>query len=216
MFKIDLHTHSSASPDGGIQPHEYEQLLKSKRLDFVAITDHNTIDLAKKMRELYGNKIIIGEEVDSVEGEIIGLFLKTLVAPGKSALETAADIKSQGGLVYVPHPFESFRRGLAEAALDNIKDLVDIVEVHNGRALFDNQGPKAATWARLHNKVAAASSDAHGHKGLFTTFTTVDKEPSVKNLVELLRFGHMTINRPPLASLLYPKYHRIRKKWSRT
>jgi len=211
MFRVDLHTHSDASPDGGITEAEYMQLVGEDTLDYIAVTDHDTIHMAQHLHKTLGEKIIIGEEITTREGEIIGLYLKEEVPAGLTAEETAKRIKKQGGLVYIPHPFETVRKGITEQTLDEIKDLVDIVEVYNGRAVMQNKGPKATVWARLNHKVTAASSDAHGMKGVGTAYTTL-KEPPTKNiLVAQLATGHMNMKRPPIHTLLYPKRNRLKR-----
>lgn len=215
MIKIDLHTHSSASPDGGLSQQEYMQLIGDNTLDYVAITDHNAVHFAQDLHSALGDKIIVGEEIMTDNGELVGLFLKSEVRPGMPVRATAEAIKAQGGLVYVPHPFETIRKGISAKALDSIADLVDIVEVYNGRAVVQNRGPQAAVWARLHQKATAASSDAHGIKGVGTAYTTIKEVPSAQNLIALLHTGHLSMKRPPLRSLLYPKVHRLRKKVSR-
>jgi len=212
MFKIDLHTHSEASPDGGITSEQYAKALADGQLDFIAITDHNSVEMAQTLHKSLGNQIIVGEEIMTLEGELIGLFLNSFVMPHQSAEATAKSIKAQGGIVYVPHPFETVRKGLSKSVLDDIAELVDIVEVHNGRAVFQNRGPQAATWARLNCKEMAASSDAHGPKGFGSAYTQVSNHPSASNIVELLGTARIVTNRPPLKALLYPKMHRLRKK----
>src|SRR6266702_4633076 len=113
-YKVDLHSHSIISYDGGIAPREYERLLNTNVLDVIAITDHNEISLAQMLHKQLGEKIIVGEEIGTADGEIIGLFLQEKIAPGGTALETVAQIVLQGGLIYIPHPFEVFRKGLQE------------------------------------------------------------------------------------------------------
>ena len=212
MIKIDLHTHSVGSPDGGITAEEYGRLLDDKVLDMIAVTDHDSIEQALVIQNKLGPRIIIGEEITSLEGEIIGLFLKQKVEPGLSALQTVQAIKSQGGLVYIPHPFETVRKGITQSVIDSISDEIDIVEVYNGRAVFQNKGPQALTWARLHNKIGAASSDAHGLKGVGTTYSSVESVPNKESFLEVLKTARLTTKRPPLLSLFYPKYNRFRDK----
>jgi len=212
MIKIDLHTHSVGSPDGGITLEEYARLLDDKVLDMIAVTDHDSIEQAQAIQNKLGPRIIIGEEITSLEGEIIGLFLSQKVEPGLSALQTVQAIKSQGGLVYIPHPFETVRKGVTQAAIDSISDEIDIVEVYNGRAVFQNKGPRALTWARLNNKIGAASSDAHGLKGVGTTYSSVETVPVKESFLEVLKTARLTTKRPPLLSLFYPKYNRFRAK----
>ena len=74
MYKVDLHTHSQASPDGGIRPEQYAQALATEKLDFIAITDHDRIDFALGMQKALGNKIIVGQEITTSVGELIGLY----------------------------------------------------------------------------------------------------------------------------------------------
>lgn len=139
MYKVDFHTHSTASPDGSIKAAQYKQLLDSGRLDAIAVTDHNRIDFALALQQELGSKIIVGEEIMTTEGEIIGLFLKELVPAKLSPLETVQAIKKQGGLVYIPHPFETVRKGLQAKSLAAITDYIDIMEVYNGRAMLQNR-----------------------------------------------------------------------------
>jgi predicted metal-dependent phosphoesterase TrpH len=216
MPKLDLHTHSSASPDGGISAQDYRQLVKSGRLDYIAVTDHDRIDFALELQATLGNHIIVGQEITTAQGEIIGLYLKQAIPAGLSALATVQAITKQGGLVYIPHPFETVRKGMTKEVLDTLADFVDIVEVHNGRAVFQNKGAEAAAWARLHNKVGAASSDAHGSKGIGSSFTTVSENPTQLNLVKNLVSAQLSTTRPPLVSLLYPKLNRLRGKLRKT
>lgn len=212
MFKVDLHTHSSASPDGGITPDQYQNALESGVLDVVAITDHNSIDLAVAMQKQLGDKIIVGEEIMTNRGEIIGLFLEERIKPGLSPLDTVRQIKDQKGLVYIPHPFETIRKGMHESALEEIADYIDVVEICNGRAFAQNHGSKAVVWAKLNQKDGAASSDAHGFKGLGKTYSDLSEMPTKENLMSLLDHAVLRTSRPSLRSLLYPKYHRFRKK----
>lgn len=215
MIKVDLHTHSVASRDGGITAAQYQRIIESGELDYIAITDHNKVAFAIELQKTLGDRIIVGEEINTTEGEIIGLFLKEAIPRDQTPAATVAAIKDQGGLVYIPHPFETVRRGLSEASLQQIIKQVDIIEVFNGRAVFQNKGPKATMVARMHNKPGAASSDAHGVKGLVSAYSIIKNAPTVKNLPELLKTGKLTMKHPPLKTLLYPKANRIRKGWKR-
>ncbi len=215
MYKVDLHTHSTASRDGGISAAQYAQILEDSDLDYIAVTDHNKIDFALQLHKTLGEHIIVGEEINTLEGEIIGLYLHEPIPRNLPAKTTARAIKDQGGLVYVPHPFETVRRGIPEVILSELIALVDIIEVFNGRAFFQNRGPQAATFARLHHKPGAASSDAHGVKGLGTVYSQINAKPTAKNLTEQLQSAHYTTRRPPIQTLLYPKANRIRKRWVR-
>jgi len=212
MYKVDLHTHSVASPDGGISPEQYAKVLETELLDFVAITDHDRVDFALGLHKALGDKIIVGQEVTTSQGELIGLFLKERVEPGQNLAETAHAIHNQGGLVYVPHPFETVRKGVTRDDLEEITELVDIVEVHNGRAVFQNFSPQAAAWAKSHGKAGASSSDAHGFKGLGGSYSIVTEVPARGSLEGSLTMVNLAHRRAPLYTLLYPKFNRAAKK----
>lgn len=212
MLKIDLHTHSEASPDGGITLRQYRAALENGLLDCIAITDHNRIDFATRAKLEMGDRIIVGEEIMTTDGEIVGLFLETAVRAGQTPEATVLDIKAQGGLVYVPHPFETIRKGLHPAALERIQEAVDIMEVCNGRAFLQNRSEQALVWAKLNDIAMAASSDAHGARGLGRTYTSVSQKPDRDTLTGLLNNGSLHTRRPAMRSLLYPKYHKAKKK----
>ncbi len=215
MYKVDLHTHSVASPDGSITAAQYHRILKSGQLDAIAITDHNRIDFATDLHHKLGKAIIVGEEIMTTAGEIIGLYLTELVKPHQTPLATVKAIKDQGGLVYIPHPFETVRKGVSATTLEQLADYIDIFEVCNGRAFFQNRSTQAAVWARINNKLGAASSDAHGRRGLGTTYTSLPKPPHRENLLELLASGVLITGRPTVRALIYPKLNYMRKKIGR-
>ncbi len=212
MFKVDLHTHSSASPDGGVTAAQYERVLQKGLLDCIAVTDHNRIDFALQLHERLGARIIVGEEIMTTAGEIIGLFLAGPVPAGLTPEETIRQIKQQDGLVYIPHPFEAVRHGLHPAVLEELAGSIDVIEVCNGRAFLQNRSDQTVVWARLNHQLGAASSDAHGAHGLGKTYTALPALPTRETLLELLQRGTPVTDRPGFRALLYPKYHRLRKK----
>lgn len=211
-YKVDFHTHSVASPDGALREQDYERIFALGSLDCIAVTDHNTTKKALEMHKIFGDRIIVGEEITSRDGEIIGLYLAKTVAPGLSAQETVRRIKEQGGLVYVPHPFETVRKGLALADLNEIAKDVDIVEAYNGRAVFQNRSSQALAWAGEYNTAAAASSDSHGRIGWGKTYTVLESLPTRKNLLGLLENAQYIHAWPGVRGVLYPKFNRIRKR----
>jgi predicted metal-dependent phosphoesterase TrpH len=212
MYKIDLHTHSIISYDGGIVPQEYERLLQTKVLDVIAITDHNEISLAQRLHKSLGGQIIVGEEIGTKDGEIIGLFLQEKVSPGGSVLETIGEIAQQGGIVYVPHPFEVFRKGLKQEHVEKAADKIDIIEVFNGRGRWRNKNALAEAFAQKHALARAASSDSHGHAGIGWTYSVVYQLPNRKNLVSLLQNGQLERHYAPLVSYFDPIMNKVKNK----
>jgi predicted metal-dependent phosphoesterase TrpH len=214
MVRVDFHTHSTASPDGGLTLEQYRRMLNSGGLDVIAITDHNSIDFAFKAHRELGDKIIVGEEIATSAGELIGLYLSQTVPPGQTPARTAEAIHDQGGLVYVPHPLESVRQGLPLKALDNLVSAVDIVETHNGRALLQDRSKQAAAWARAHDKPQASGSDAHGWHGWGRTYAELAEAPTEQTLVSLLGGAGHGRGKVGVRGVLYPKLNRLRHKLS--
>jgi predicted metal-dependent phosphoesterase TrpH len=214
MFKLDLHTHSIESPDGGLRRIDYHSALQLNRLDMIAITDHNSIQFAVEMRKQLGSRVIVGEEIMTTKGEIIGLFLKERIAPGLSPEETIRAIRLQSGLVYIPHPFETVRSGLSHQDLAAISTSVDIIEIFNGRAVFQNRSTLATLWAHEHNCAGAASSDAHGRNGWARTYTCCPSLPDRSSLTTILGASSYHRQTVGIQGVGYPKLNRLRKKFS--
>ena len=162
MYKIDLHTHFCLSPDGGINEAEYRGMLASGKLNYIAITDHNEVSFARKLHKQLGDQIIIGEEINTGEGEIIGLYLKEKIETALGAKQYTKFTGKRVSSIFLIH-LKKFRRGgLQAATLSRIINEVDIIETHNGRAYFSKNSIEARQWAKTCSKAAAASSDAHG------------------------------------------------------
>ena len=211
-YKIDLHTHSIISHDGGITADDYEKVLWNGKLNYIAITDHNETRFARILHKKLGDKIIVGEEIGTQQGEIIGLFLKETIPGGLTIEETVAAIKHQGGLVYIPHPYETFRKGVQEASLQQIKKEISIIEVFNGRGRFRGKATLASAFANENKLAKAASSDAHGVQGLGITFSWLDEIPTKDNLVKSLTNPTLKTDYAPIYTFLFPLMNRIKNK----
>ena len=209
MIKIDLHTHSEASRDGGITPNQYAKILEEETLDVIAITDHDRIDFAQGLQQALGReRIIVGEEITTKDGEIIGLYLTEVVPPQMTAQDTVDAIKAQNGLVYIPHPFEKVRKGIQKDILEAIIEDVDIIEGYNGRALSQKFSPQATAFAKIHGIPSVASSDAHGVSGIGKSHTNLQNRPTRQSLLIELQSSFMICARPPWISFLLPTFNR--------
>lgn len=215
-YKVDLHTHSTASHDGGVSKDGYRKAIETGTLDYIAITDHNTIDFAKDLQSTLGDHIIVGEEIMTTIGEIVGLYLNETIPSGLSPEQTISEIRKQNGIVYIPHPFETIRKGLHPQVLDEIVAEIDIIEVCNGRAFAQDRSKQTVVWAKINQKPGAASSDAHGFHGLGKTYSLVTEVPNRDNLVSLISGCIPNAERPKFRAILYPKYNKIKKKISKT
>ena len=177
---IDLHCHTSASFDCLARPADVVKAAAARGLTHIVITDHDRIDgaLAARAAAPHGLTVIVGEEVKTAEGDLIGAFLERAVAPGLSAVETVAAIREQGGLVGIPHPFDRLRGSpLTDARLVALASLVDWVEVHNAR-LVGGGNDQAHAFAREHDRAGVAVSDAHSTLEVGVAYTALEGDPA--------------------------------------
>ncbi len=192
MLKADLHTHTYFSPDSLTSPEKYVQACVNRSVNCVAVTDHNAIGGALAIEKLASFKVIIGEEVGSSEGEIIGLFLQEEVPAGLSPEETVRRIKEQGGLVCVPHPFDRLRgTRLAEAALMRILPQVEIIEALNARTTRRRDNEHAARFAEEHGLAMSAGSDAHTARELGRASVEMPDFEGPREFLQALKQGRI-------------------------
>jgi len=188
-----MHTHCEFSPDSRTPIPVQALAIKAAGLDVVCATDHNTIDGALRLREhASGFRVIIGEEVSSRDGEIIGLFLETAVPRGLSAEETIERIHGQGGLVCVPHPFSHNRiYHLRREALERVWPTIDAIEVFNAREALAQDNRKALAFAKEHDIPGAVGSDAHRPWELGGAYLVVDDFIGRDDFIAAVRGGRV-------------------------
>jgi predicted metal-dependent phosphoesterase TrpH/glycosyltransferase involved in cell wall biosynthesis len=171
LIEVDLHMHTDHSPDCATPVEVLLETAKDRGLDAIAITDHNEISGALAAREVAerdgGIKVIVAEEVKTAEqGEIIGLFVEEKIERGMTMAETIAEIRRQGGLVYVPHPFDRLHSVPDYEHLTEIVEEIDILEVFNPRVTLAAFNEEAERFARKYRIVPGAGSDSHVAQGL--------------------------------------------------
>jgi predicted metal-dependent phosphoesterase TrpH/glycosyltransferase involved in cell wall biosynthesis len=168
----DLHMHTSWSFDCAIDPAELVDHAEAEGLGAIAVTDHNVFGGALETADLARGRdlvVIPGEEVKTdTQGEVIGLFLEREIPGGMSFADTVAAIREQGGLVYLPHPFDRMHSVPEPATLHRHLADIDVFEVYNARLLFDAQNDEALRFARKYDLTAGAGSDAHVLQGVGT------------------------------------------------
>jgi predicted metal-dependent phosphoesterase TrpH len=131
-------------------------------INCLSVADHNAIEGAIKLKEMAPFPIIVSEEIMTLDGEIIGMFLNQEIPKKLSAEETVAQIKAQGGLVCIPHPCDRLRFSVfRDQVFEGIMPDVDIIEVFNARSLSPDSSTRAWQMAQRYGKLASAGSDAH-------------------------------------------------------
>ncbi|OGN96670.1 MAG: hypothetical protein A2Z77_01395 [Chloroflexi bacterium RBG_13_51_36] len=162
MIRADLHIHTCYSIDSLTPLDKIIERCLELAINCIAVADHNTIAGALRLREIAPFKVIIAEEILTPAGEIMGLFLTERISQGLSPQETISRIRSQGGLVAIPHPFgRSLPWNARPLTSVDILSQVDIVETFNSRTPFSGSIARAGRLAREHGKVASVGSDAH-------------------------------------------------------
>jgi hypothetical protein len=169
---VDLHMHTSWSHDCSIDPAELVDHAETEGLGAIAVTDHNVIGGALETVALAAGRdlvVIPGEEVKTDnQGEVIGLFLEREIPRGLTFADTIAAIREQGGLVYVPHPFDRMHAIPDPRTLHRHLADIDVFEVYNARLLFEAYNDEALRFARKYNLTMGAGSDAHVLQGVGT------------------------------------------------
>ena len=167
----DFHIHTRFSRDSILTEEKFIEKAIERGLTHVAITNHNNVEGAIAVRDKVAElgftdrlTVILGEEVSTADGEVVGLFLTKTIPRGLSANETADEIHRQGGLVSIPHPFDPFRGSrIKEGPLRNLAELgkIDCVEIFNCRVTFQRHNLEAAEFTNRYGIPGIAASDSH-------------------------------------------------------
>jgi predicted metal-dependent phosphoesterase TrpH len=161
-MRLDLHIHTCYSPDSLTPLERIIEVAHQRGLDKVAITDHDRMEGALRMREMAPDLVIVGEEIRTSEGELLCFFLEEEVPGGLSPEETIARVRDQGGIVGVSHPGDRMRReAMRMWTLARIRDRLDCVEVFNARCPLPGHNRWLAAWAAEQGLLGTAGSDAH-------------------------------------------------------
>ena len=170
LIDVDLHMHTDHSSDCATPVEVLLATAREQGLGAIAVTDHNEISGALEARERaaeFDVRVIVGEEVKTAgQGEVIGLFIEEKIPRGLTLQATIAEIKRQGGLVYVPHPFDRLHTVPEYEHLLDVLDDIDLLEVFNPRVAIREFNEEAIRFASKYRIAAGAGSDSHVPQGL--------------------------------------------------
>lgn len=167
MLSVELHSHTFASGDCLLRPADIVRVCRARAIDRLAVTDHNTIRGALAVQAAAPDLVIVGEEIMTTEGELLGYFLCEEIPPGLTPTETIARLRAQGAAISVSHPFDRHRQGAwREPDLAAIAPLVDAIEIFNARVFHQADNDRAAAFARAHGLHGTVGSDAHSAREL--------------------------------------------------
>lgn len=160
-MKTAIHLHTNYSHDSNRSPEALVRAAAREGIDCLAITDHDEIDGALAARDLGLMRVIVGQEVSTRDGHLIGLFLHRRISPGLSAEQTIDNIHDQGGLALAPHPYCTLCDSSLGAALPRIVDRLDAIEIHNAQNPLPWQDARARAFAAANGLVEYVGADAH-------------------------------------------------------
>jgi predicted metal-dependent phosphoesterase TrpH len=197
LIEVDLHMHTDHSGDCATPVDVLINTARDRNLGAIAITDHNEVSgalEARKLAEELGDiKVIVAEEVKTAEqGEVIGLFLEEKIPKGLTMAETIREIRAQGGLVYVPHPFDRFHSVPDYEHLLDIVEEIDLLEVFNPRVAVTAFNEEAVRFAGKYRIVPAAGSDSHVAQGLGSVRQRIHDFDGPAEFLEAMRDADIT------------------------
>lgn len=199
VARVDLHCHTTASFDGVADPVALGARAVARGLSHIAVTDHDTIDGAMRAAESApaGLVVMIGSEVNTVEGDLIFVFLQRSLPANLSAREAIQAGREQGALVGIPHPYDRDRRSLlVDPANEEILELIDWIETWNARVALRTTNDRAVMEARRRGLPGVAVSDAHSLLEVGTAYTTLVGDPSTAEGLKSALRGDLLLRGP--------------------
>lgn len=194
-LKIDFHIHSYYSPDANMKPKDILEAALSKGLDVISVTDHNstrggieTRDYAEK-KDL-PIKVLVGQEVKTISGEIIVLDLEENIPKDMTLEETISYGKK--GFIIVPHPFDKFRKGIGQE-IDSIKNKINAIEVFNSRTLLSSHNKLAETYTKTNHIPGTAGSDSHFLEELGSSYFMIEAKTTTNSIFKNIKDGKISI-----------------------
>ena len=215
MLKVEFHCHTLYSKDSLVSLQALHGVALRERLDRIVITDHNAIRGAVKAHDLDPVHFIIGEEIMTCQGELLGIFMQELIPPGLTARETIRLLRDQGAFITVAHPFDTLRAGHWKVPdLLDIIDSVDAIEVFNSRSMRPLANKLARDFARDHNLLTTVGSDAHSTSELGTATLSLPVFSDTPTLRQALSSAQpLTRSSPPWVHL-YSRYAALSRRFT--
>jgi predicted metal-dependent phosphoesterase TrpH len=212
MFRVEFHSHTSASQDSLTSPADLIAAAHRKGVERLIITDHNTIAGARAAQALDPELVIVGEEIMTTRGEILAAFVTAEIPARLSPEETIQRLKDQGAFISVSHPFDRLRSGAwKEADLLEILPHVDAIEVYNSRCMFPGFNRAAKKFAERHNVPGTVGSDAHAAFEVGRSLLVLEQFEGPDEMRKVIRRGVPQVKWSPPWFHLTSRYASLQK-----
>jgi len=215
LVKADLHIHTKYSMDCQTPLEKIVKRCQELGINCIAIADHGTTEGALEIQKIAPFKVIVAEEILTTQGEIMGMFLKETIPGGITPQEAVRRIREQGGLVNIPHPFETIRgSALKDRVIEEIADDIDLMEVLNSRSPFPANSNKARAFAGKHGIPGSAGSDAHTVQEIGNAYIEMADFDNKDEFLQALAQGKIQGKRSGWRVHFYSTWAKIRNKLS--
>lgn len=198
LIKTVFHVHTDYSPDSNSSLESLVDTATEQGVHCVAVTDHDTIEGAQILAHIARDtalRVIVGEEISTTEGHLIGLFLREPVPSGRSPRRTAESIREQGGLVAVPHPFTRLMDCGMRTGIGGILDLIDLFEVYNSQNVWALPDWRARRFAARHGLPTIVGSDSHVRGSLAASYQWMPAFDDAATFMESIRHAQPVTRR---------------------
>ena len=213
MLKADLHVHTKYSMDSSMSLEKIVSRCLEIGINCIAVCDHGTAEGALRMREIAPFPVIIAEEILTPHGEIMGMFLKQTIPSRLPVNEVISQIRAQGGLVCIPHPFDIIRpSGLRRNIIEEIAEQIDIIEVLNARTILPRNSAKVLAFARKYGIAQSAGSDAHTPSEIGNAYVEMPEFNGRDDFIQALEKGKISGHRTSPFIHFATTWARLRKK----
>ncbi len=166
-WTVELHCHTYHSADSLVLPQQLLATCRGRGVDRVAITDHNRLEGALEAASIDPDRVILGEEIMTTQGELLAFFVREEIPAGLTPEESIRRLRQQDAFISVSHPFDAARHGSWELSnLERIIPLVDALEVFNARTLTEGPNRRAGALAEKASLLGTSGSDAHTYAEL--------------------------------------------------
>ena len=211
--RVELHLHTSVSKDSLVQPEKLLKRCEKLGIDRIAVTDHNAIENALMLKALAPEHVIVGEEIETTQGELLGYFVKECVPAGLEPMEAIRSLRAQGAVISVAHPFDSHRGAYwEEKTLLDLIPHIDAIEIFNARCWSDSPNRQAALFAQDHDLLKTVGSDAHTLWELGKATLIMQDFDDAEGFKSALKDAQAITQRSPWFVHLFSRYAVLNKK----